>query len=212
MCWHAWLTSPTVKQSSLVYCSLVRAKQAQAWQKVQLVQLRRAVYSMAPVNTPQSVALDMLTDKLTGKNPGKVYDIGVTMPLTIDPFSSGRTFCFSSVQFFTGTSTYQLMIQLATSACAHNTASMSCLKSLSCHVWSVHHALCFGFYTWVPGSSHVTDRILYACLLLLHQPACSLRDASVEQNLPASLQLACQARWCQQLVSAPGVSSIIACP
>jgi len=67
----------------------VRAKQAQAWQKVQLLQLRRAVYDTAAANTSHSLALDRLVDRLTGKDVGKVYDVFCCRPVGLDPFRSG---------------------------------------------------------------------------------------------------------------------------
>ena len=67
----------------------MRAKQGQAWQKLQLLQLRRAVYIMAAVNTSQSLALDRLVDRLTGKHVGKVYDESCSGPVGLDPFRSG---------------------------------------------------------------------------------------------------------------------------
>jgi len=67
----------------------VRAKQAQAWQKLQLLQLRQAVYDMAAVNTSQSLALDRLIDQLTGNHVGKVYDVSCSGPVGLDPFRSG---------------------------------------------------------------------------------------------------------------------------
>ena len=67
----------------------MRAKQAQAWQKLQLLQLRRAVYDMADVNTSHSLALDRVVDRLTGNDLGKVYDISCSRPVGLDPFRSG---------------------------------------------------------------------------------------------------------------------------
>ncbi|DBA89774.1 TPA: hypothetical protein ACH3X2_004649 [Trebouxia sp. C0005] len=67
---------------------IVRAKQAQAWQKLQLLQLRRAVYDMAAVNTSHSLALDRLVDGLTGNNMGKVYGKSCSEPVGLDPFRS----------------------------------------------------------------------------------------------------------------------------
>ncbi len=67
----------------------MRAKQAQAWQKLQLLQLRQAVYDMAAVNTSQSLALDRLIDQLTGNHVGKVYDVSCSGPVGLDPFRSG---------------------------------------------------------------------------------------------------------------------------
>lgn len=66
----------------------MRAKQAQAWQKLQLLQLRRAVYDMAAVNTSHSLALDRLVDGLTGNNMGKVYGKSCSEPVGLDPFRS----------------------------------------------------------------------------------------------------------------------------
>ena len=67
----------------------MRAKQAQAWQKVQLLQLRRAVYDMAAANITHSLALDRLVDRLTGNDVGKVYDVSCSRPVGLDPFRSG---------------------------------------------------------------------------------------------------------------------------
>ena len=67
----------------------MRAKQAQAWQKLQLLQLRRAVYDMAAANSSQALGLDRLVDRLTGKDVGKVYDVPCSAPVGLDPFRSG---------------------------------------------------------------------------------------------------------------------------
>ncbi len=61
----------------------MRAKQAQAWQKLQLLQLRRAVYDIAAVNTSQSLMLDRLFDQLTGNHVGKVYDVSCSGPVAL---------------------------------------------------------------------------------------------------------------------------------
>ena len=67
----------------------MRARQGQAWQKLQLLQLRRAVYDTAAVNTSQSLVLDRLVDRLTGNHVGKVYDESCSGPVGLDPFRSG---------------------------------------------------------------------------------------------------------------------------
>ncbi|KAL0024218.1 hypothetical protein WJX77_009326 [Trebouxia sp. C0004] len=78
-----------IEDIALTCSSIVRAKQAQAWQKLQLLQLRRAVYDMAATNTSQSLALDRLFDGLTGNNVGKGYDESCSGPVGLDPFRSG---------------------------------------------------------------------------------------------------------------------------
>lgn len=72
-------------------CRAVRQKHAAAWQKLQLQQLRRAVYTLTPLDTPHAVKLDMLTDKLTGKNAGKEYAATSAVPVGIDIISSGQS-------------------------------------------------------------------------------------------------------------------------
>ena len=67
----------------------MRAKQAQAWQKLQLVQLRRAVYTLAAFDSPQSTALDRLIYKLTGRDMGKGYSLTIPKSVGPDPFGSG---------------------------------------------------------------------------------------------------------------------------
>ncbi|KAL0030421.1 hypothetical protein WJX79_003849 [Trebouxia sp. C0005] len=77
-----------IEDIALTCSSVVRAKQAQAWQKLQLLQLRRAVHDMAAVNTSHSLALDRLVDGLTGNNVGKVHGKSCSEPVGLDPFRS----------------------------------------------------------------------------------------------------------------------------
>lgn len=72
----------------------MRAKQAQAWQKLQLTQMKRAAHTMTHIRTPQALALDRLTDKLMGRNAGAQYEVECTAFDDSIPVIPGECCCW----------------------------------------------------------------------------------------------------------------------